>query len=165
MRQTTLLAAILLIALGCTSDDQSSASTADTARGGTVVISVGGDPDGLFPPMLTTTTGKAVTEQIYDHLADLGADLNTVGDAGFSPRLAKSWRWSTGFALDRFQPRSKSAMARRSTCARRGRRLHIRSLQGFSDSVADGTTHCEHRLSHDTRLTDSGVLVREAVAD
>ncbi len=94
MRLTVRLAAVPLIALGCSVDDRSSSSAADSARGGTVVISVGGDPDGLFPPVLTTTTGKAVTEQIYDHLADLGTDLNTVGDAGFSPRLAKSWRWS-----------------------------------------------------------------------
>jgi peptide/nickel transport system substrate-binding protein len=94
MRHTARLAALLLIALGCSADDRSSSSTADSARGGTVVIAVGGDPDGLFPPVLATTTGRAITEQIYDHLADLGSDLNTVGDAGFSPRLAKSWRWS-----------------------------------------------------------------------
>lgn len=105
MRHTALLAAVLLIALGCSADDRSSPSTADSARGGTVVIAVGGDPDGLFPPVLATTTGRAVTEQIYDHLADLGSDLNTVGDAGFSPRLAKSWRWSAdslsiAFTLD-----------------------------------------------------------------
>jgi peptide/nickel transport system substrate-binding protein len=94
MRHTARLTALLLIALGCSADVRSSSSTADSARGGTIVIAVGGDPDGLFPPVHTTTTGKAVTEQIYDHLADLGSDLNTVGDAGFSPRLAKSWRWS-----------------------------------------------------------------------
>jgi peptide/nickel transport system substrate-binding protein len=94
MRIKAPFAVLLLIALGCSTDDRSSSSTADSASGGTVVIAVGGDPDGLFPPVLTTTTGKAVTEQIYDHLADLGSDLNTVGDAGFSPRLARSWRWS-----------------------------------------------------------------------
>jgi peptide/nickel transport system substrate-binding protein len=94
MRTNAPLAALLLIALGCSADERSSSSTADSARGGTVVIAVGGDPDGLLPPVLTTATGRAVTEQIYDHLADLGSDLNTVGDAGFSPRLAKSWRWS-----------------------------------------------------------------------
>jgi peptide/nickel transport system substrate-binding protein len=94
MRQTARLAVLLLIALGCTGADRSSSSTADSARGGTVVIAVGGDPDGLFPPTLSTTTGKAVTDQTYDHLADLGPELNTVGDAGFQPRLAQSWRWS-----------------------------------------------------------------------
>src|SRR5215208_1004233 len=94
MGHTARLAALLPLALGCSANDRSSSSAADSARGGTVVIAVGGDPDGLFPPVLSTTTGRAVTEQVYDHLADLGSDLNTVGDAGFSPRLAKSWRWS-----------------------------------------------------------------------
>lgn len=94
MRQTAPLAALLLIALACTGKDQLSSSAADSANGGTVVISVGGDPDVLFPPLSSTVTGRAVTEQTYDHLADLKPGLNTVGDAGFEPRLAKSWSWA-----------------------------------------------------------------------
>jgi peptide/nickel transport system substrate-binding protein len=31
---------------------------------------------------------------IYDYLAVVGPALNTIGDAGFEPRLAKSWTWS-----------------------------------------------------------------------
>src|SRR5687768_15550967 len=109
MRQIPPLAALLLTALACTTADQPSSSTADTARGGTVVISVGGDPDGLFPPIHATTTGKAVSDQTYDHLADLGPELNTVGDAGFTPRLAKSWRWSPDSLSIEFQvdPRAR----------------------------------------------------------
>jgi len=94
MRQTAPLAALLLIALACTGKDQPSSSAADSANGGTVVISVGGDPDVLFPPLSSTVTARAVTEQTYDHLADLKPGLNTVGDAGFEPRLAKSWSWA-----------------------------------------------------------------------
>jgi peptide/nickel transport system substrate-binding protein len=94
MGKTAPLTALLLIAFACTGKDRASSSAADSASGGTVVISVGGDPDGLFPPLLSTTTGRAVTEQTYDHLADLGPALNTVGDAGFQPRLAQSWSWS-----------------------------------------------------------------------
>jgi peptide/nickel transport system substrate-binding protein len=103
MRENPPLAALLLIALACTAGDQPSSSTADSAKGGTVVISVGGDPDGLFPPIHATATGKAVSDQTYDHLADLGPELNTVGDAGFTPRLAKSWRWSPDSLSIEFQ--------------------------------------------------------------
>lgn len=105
MRRTLPLGATLLVVLACTADDRSSSSTADSASGGTIVISVGGDPDMLFPPLLSTVTGRAVTEQVYDHLADLRSTLNTAGDAGFEPRLAKSWTWapdslSIAFHLD-----------------------------------------------------------------
>src|SRR5687767_14783982 len=109
MRPTPPLAALLLIVLGCTREDGPSSSTADSAGGGTIVISVGGDPDGLFPPVHSTTTGKAVSDQTYDHLADLGPELNTVGDAGFTPRLAKSWRRSPDSLSIEFQldPRAR----------------------------------------------------------
>jgi len=38
--------------------------------------------------------GKQIVDQIFDNLADIGNDMNTIGDAGFRPRLAKSWRWA-----------------------------------------------------------------------
>jgi peptide/nickel transport system substrate-binding protein len=63
-------------------------------RGGTVIIATGGDADVLFPPTLTTTQGKAVTDQLFDRLADRGPSLNTVGDSDFVPRLAQRWEWS-----------------------------------------------------------------------
>jgi peptide/nickel transport system substrate-binding protein len=49
--------------------------------------------------------GKQIGDQIFDNLADIGPNLNTVGDAGFTPRLARSWRWSADsmsidFAID-----------------------------------------------------------------
>jgi peptide/nickel transport system substrate-binding protein len=49
--------------------------------------------------------GKQIGDQIFDNLADIGPDLNTVGDVGFTPRLARSWRWSADsmsvdFAID-----------------------------------------------------------------
>jgi peptide/nickel transport system substrate-binding protein len=94
MRQTAQLAALFLIALACTGKDQPASSTADSVNGGTVVISVGGDPDILFPPLSSTVTARAVTEQTYDHQADIEPGLKTVGDAGFEPRLAKSWTWA-----------------------------------------------------------------------
>jgi peptide/nickel transport system substrate-binding protein len=62
--------------------------------GGTIAISSSGDADILFPPLTMTLQGKQVVDQVFDNLADIGPSLNTVGDAGFTPRLADSWRWA-----------------------------------------------------------------------
>jgi peptide/nickel transport system substrate-binding protein len=73
--------------------------------GGQIVISASADADNLIPPLTLSIQGKQVEDQIFDVLASVGDDLNTVGDAGFSPRLAKSWSWSAdslsiSFVLD-----------------------------------------------------------------
>jgi peptide/nickel transport system substrate-binding protein len=44
-----------------------------------------------------------VTEQLYDYLAEVGADFNTIGDHGFKPCLAKSWSWSADSLQVRFE--------------------------------------------------------------
>ena len=62
--------------------------------GGIAVISTGADAETLFPPLVVSNQGRAVTELLYDKLADIGPGLNTIGDVGFVPRLAKSWDWS-----------------------------------------------------------------------
>jgi peptide/nickel transport system substrate-binding protein len=82
---------VLAIATGCTSTDKS----AGGAGGGTLVISTPGDPNSLFPPLVSTTQGRQVTDLVYDRLASLGDSLNTIGDRGFIPGLAKSWTWSS----------------------------------------------------------------------
>ncbi len=61
--------------------------------GGTVVVSASADADILIPPLTFSLLGKQVTDQIFDNLADIGENLNTVGDAGFTPRLAREWKW------------------------------------------------------------------------
>jgi peptide/nickel transport system substrate-binding protein len=94
MRQLAPLAAMLLIALACEDAKHPSLEGDGSATGGTVVISSGGEPDVLFPPLTATVTGRQVTDLVYDRLADLGDSLNTVGDAGFQPHLATSWSWS-----------------------------------------------------------------------
>src|SRR6185312_4738973 len=63
-------------------------------RGGTIVVASAADPDNLLPPVARTVASKEVTDLIFDRLADIGPALNTVGDAGFEPRLATSWSWS-----------------------------------------------------------------------
>ncbi len=64
------------------------------ATGGTVVVATGADAETLFPPLAVGMTARQVTDLVFEPLAELGAELNTVGDAGFRPRLARSWSWS-----------------------------------------------------------------------
>jgi peptide/nickel transport system substrate-binding protein len=66
----------------------------DHHYGGTIVISASSDADILLPPLTMTAQGKQISDQIFDNLADVGEKLNTVGDEGFKPRLARSWKWA-----------------------------------------------------------------------
>ncbi len=66
----------------------------DARSGGILVVSAGADAETLFPPLTVGNQGRAVTELIYDKLADIGPGLNTIGDGGFVPKLASSWEWS-----------------------------------------------------------------------
>jgi peptide/nickel transport system substrate-binding protein len=62
--------------------------------GGTLVIATNQDPRVVFPPLIVSQQGRQVAESIYDYLAVVGPEMNTIGDAGFRPRLAESWKWS-----------------------------------------------------------------------
>ncbi len=64
-------------------------------RPGTLVIVTTGDADVLFPPLVTNTTARQVTELVYDYLAEVGTELHTTSDKAFQPRLAESWKWSS----------------------------------------------------------------------
>ncbi|MEX2180906.1 MAG: peptide ABC transporter substrate-binding protein [Gemmatimonadaceae bacterium] len=69
----------------------------DPARGpvgGTVIIAAAADADALLPPLVRTSQGRLVSELLFDRLAEIGPALNTFGDDGFEPRLARRWRWS-----------------------------------------------------------------------
>ena len=106
MRNSSILPLLTIAALvvGCTgADDRSTGGPADA--GGTLVIAVGGDADVFFPALTMTASGRALTDVVFDRLAEIGPELNTVGDKGFEPRLAKSWTWapdslSIAFQLD-----------------------------------------------------------------
>jgi peptide/nickel transport system substrate-binding protein len=93
LRRLVSLAAPLTAAavLAC-GGDGGDASDGDV--GGTLVISVTGDADHLLPPLYETITGRQVSDQLFDRLAEIGDDLNTVGDEGFTPALAERWEWA-----------------------------------------------------------------------
>jgi peptide/nickel transport system substrate-binding protein len=85
--------------------------TPDSARdpGGTLVISATADPGTLFPPFAFTNQAKQITEQIYDYLADVGPDMNTLDETTFRPALADRWQWSSDSLMLAFHinPRAK----------------------------------------------------------
>ncbi len=89
---STMLA--ILVAPLLASCAGSDAKGAATRSGGTLVIATTADPDELFPLLPGNTQARAVTELLYDYLAEIGTDLNIIGDAGFRPQLADSWRWA-----------------------------------------------------------------------
>ncbi len=69
------------------------------------MISSPAEPDNLMPPVTTALSGRQVEDLIYEHLANIGASQNTVGDKDFTPSLARSWSWapdslSISFRLD-----------------------------------------------------------------
>ncbi len=97
MRRLLLCTFLAAVACGGGSDDR--------RTGGTVVIGTPADADALLMPLVDGIQGRVVSELLFDRLADIGPALNTVGDAGFAPRLARSWSWSAdslaiSFALD-----------------------------------------------------------------
>ena len=84
------LAAATLV--GCKGTDSSSAGSGDV--GGTIVISIPGDVATLLPPVVAAQADRQVTDLLFDRLADMGDDMNTVGDKGYKPQLAESWQWA-----------------------------------------------------------------------
>jgi peptide/nickel transport system substrate-binding protein len=86
------VACLAISFVACSGDKGRANASGDV--GGTVVISSAGEPDFLMQPVITTTASKMITDQIFDPLAELGPEMNTMGDVGFKPRLARHWTWS-----------------------------------------------------------------------
>ncbi|HEY7407294.1 MAG TPA: peptide ABC transporter substrate-binding protein [Gemmatimonadaceae bacterium] len=80
---------VLAVLAACRQDDRDSADA-----GGTLIISVGAEPDALLPITTTSLAGNQVADIIFERLAEPGDSMNTRGDAGFVPELAESWTWS-----------------------------------------------------------------------
>lgn len=83
-----------LAVVACTSSEQASTSAGPADIGGTVVVASGTDAGTVLPPLVAGNLDRQVTDLVYDRLADIGQDLNTVGDKGFTPQLAERWEWA-----------------------------------------------------------------------
>jgi len=80
---------VLATALACNGERKQG-----PASGGTLVVSTASDADYLFPPLIISTQGREIAEQLFEPLANIGDSLNVFGDAGFTPALADSWTWA-----------------------------------------------------------------------
>jgi peptide/nickel transport system substrate-binding protein len=103
MRLSSLACWLAIAVVACSSTESASS---DGNVGGTVVVAAGSDAGDLVPPFVNDATGRAVSDLIYDRLAEISQDLTTLpGDRGFTPRLARSWTWaadslSIAFSID-----------------------------------------------------------------
>src|SRR5882724_1740254 len=66
---------------------------------GTIVVTSGGEPDILLPPVSEFAITRDVTDQLFLKLADLGLSGNTIGDEDFQPQLAERWEWDAPTTL------------------------------------------------------------------
>src|SRR5207247_2636564 len=104
IRPSLSLFCFALLSTTACSDRGGTRAGGDT--GGTMVITYGGGADNpIFPAFAAGELSRVIGDQIYERLAEPNMKMNTIGDAGFEPRLAKSWTWSPdslsiAFSLD-----------------------------------------------------------------
>ena len=93
----TAIARALLVALALAAcsggPDKGTEGTGD-GTGGTMIVVSTSEPGTLFPPRAISAQEQAVVASVFDRLAEIGPDLNTIGDSGFSKRLASDWSWA-----------------------------------------------------------------------
>jgi peptide/nickel transport system substrate-binding protein len=90
-RWAPLVLAALTVA-GCKGAEPSATASGDV--GGTMVVAMPGDVGTLLPGLVNSIGDRELTDLLYDRLAEIGPDLNTLGDKGFAPRLAERWDWA-----------------------------------------------------------------------
>ena len=59
-----------------------------------MVIALPGEPGTLLPALQSLLTEKQITDLLFDRLAEIGDDMNTIGDKGFRKQLAERWEWA-----------------------------------------------------------------------
>lgn len=66
---------------------------------GTAVMVTSAAADALFPPLSASDVSVGLGDLIFAKLADVGPSLNTIGDSGFVPVLARAWRFEDSLTL------------------------------------------------------------------
>ncbi|MEO6529016.1 MAG: peptide ABC transporter substrate-binding protein [Gemmatimonadaceae bacterium] len=92
MRSATV--ALIGLALAGCKDVKQQATAGPGDIGGTMVISVSGEPSTIILPLAVSSSDRELADLLYDRLAEIGDDLNAVGDRGFKPVLAEKWEWA-----------------------------------------------------------------------
>jgi peptide/nickel transport system substrate-binding protein len=62
--------------------------------GGTMVVVAPAEAATLLPQLIISLNDRQVTDLLFDRLAEIGDELNTVGDKGFKKQLAERWEWA-----------------------------------------------------------------------
>ena len=88
------LAAAILAVAACKGSESTPAAVGPADIGGTMVIATPAEPGTLLPLLVSSLSDRITTDLLYDRLAEIPQDLNTVGDKGYRPQLAESWEWS-----------------------------------------------------------------------
>lgn len=99
-RASATLLSALALACAAPSDEVGNSTT-----GGTLVVVAPAEPRSLLPAIGEASQAAPILASLYERLADIGPTLETAGDAGFTPRLATRWQWSSdslslAFTLD-----------------------------------------------------------------
>ncbi len=108
-----LLGLLALVLAGC---ERKAGCTGEYC--GTLVFASIGEPEALLPPVVQTSSGRDVSDQLFLKLADLGLLTNTVGDEDFTPQLSDRWEWEGPLTLAfHIDPRARWHDGRRVTAA------------------------------------------------
>ncbi len=92
VRRWTPLAIGALALTGCKDVTPNKPGANDV--GGTVVVATTSEPTTLLPMLMVSQIERQITDLLYDRLAEIGEDVNTIGDKGFRPQLAERWDWA-----------------------------------------------------------------------
>jgi peptide/nickel transport system substrate-binding protein len=98
LNRSLLVLTVTLVA--CAPTD---ANRRERAAATVLTIATPADADALIPPLVASTQGKQAVDLLFDMLAQPVAPIETVGDRGFRPQLARSWSWSADSLSIRFQ--------------------------------------------------------------
>ena len=91
---TWLVLASVTAVTACAPENATCAETC-----GTVVVDIGGAPETLLPVLHTSADALAIGSLMFLPLAEIGNDLNFVGDEGFQPRIARSWTFEDSVTI------------------------------------------------------------------
>ncbi|HKP16157.1 MAG TPA: peptide ABC transporter substrate-binding protein [Gemmatimonadaceae bacterium] len=83
-----------MVLAGCRDVQQQPVAAGPNDIGGTMVVAQAAEPATLLPPLAGMSIERQITDLLYDRLAEIGDDLNSVGDRGFKRQLAERWEWA-----------------------------------------------------------------------
>jgi peptide/nickel transport system substrate-binding protein len=93
-RRWAPLAAAVFALASCKGSEPTPTAAGPADIGGTMVIATSADAGTMLPALVNGIVDREVTDLLYDRLAQIGPNMITIGDQGFTPQLAEKWEWS-----------------------------------------------------------------------